>query len=219
MNSINKIIRQDYKGISYECTNWSVDDFKNDDTIPLYATIAYKLNNDLKNGYYVEIGSNHFKDGSNTYFLEQSHNWNGISVEISKYYSELFNFNRKNKCINENALKINWEKYFEENNFPNIIDFLSIDIDSDAGIHANTLALLNLPLSRYKFNIIVIEHSGGSDYVFEHSKEIQRNILSMFGYYLICKGNTDDVWSRTKPDSINGFGDLNNIIRRVSNEQ
>jgi hypothetical protein len=217
MNSIKKIIKQDYKGISHECSEWTIDDFKNDEDTPMHAIIAYKFNNDLKNGFYVEVGANHFKDGSNTYFLEKEHGWNGISIEISKYYSELFNDNRKNKCINDNALRVNWEKHFEENNFPNIINFLSIDIDSDAGIHANTLALLNLPLSRYKFDIIAIEHSGGIHHAFEESKKMQRDILSMFGYYLIHKGDTDDVWSRIKPDSKNGFNDLHNIMERVLN--
>lgn len=218
MNSINKIIRQDYKGVSHECTDWSVDDFKNDKDIPIYATIAYKLTNDLKNGFYVEMGSNHFKEGSNTYLLEKDYGWTGVSIEVSKYYAELFNENRINPCINDNALKFNWESYFEKNNFPNDINFLSIDIDSDAGIHANTLALLNLPLSRYRFDIIIIEHCGGADYIFENSKKLQRDILSMFGYYLIYRGNNDDIWSRTKPDSKNGFGDLNNVLRKVLNE-
>lgn len=217
MNSINKIVRYNYEGNSHECPNWSVEDFSNRDNIPIYPIIAYKLNNDLKNGYYVEIGSNHFKDGSNTHYLEEEHGWTGISVEISKHYADLFNENRKNKCINENALKINWEKYFEENNFPKIIDFLSIDIDSSSGVNTNTLALLNLPLSRYKFNIIVIEHNGGVDYRFENSKNIQREILSMFGYHLIYRGETDDIWSRVEPNSVNGFPDISYVIGRIMN--
>ncbi len=217
MNSIHKIIRYDYNGNSHECPDWSVDDFGNDPIIPIYATVAYKLNNDLKNGYYVEIGSNHFKEASNTHYLETEHNWTGLSVEISKYYSDLFNNNRKNKCINENALKINWEKHFEENNFPRIIDFLSIDIDSDHGIDINTLALLNLPHSRYKFNIIVIEHNGGVDYRFEKSKNIQREILSMLGYHLIHRGDIDDIWSRIEPNSSNGFTDIDYTIRKIIN--
>jgi hypothetical protein len=217
MNSINKIIRYDYDGNSHECPNWSVDDFGDNFPVPLYSIVAYKLNNDLKNGHYVEIGSNHFQEGSNTYYLESEHNWKGLSIDISEYYSDLFNDNRKNKCITGNALKVNWEKYFEENNFPKIIDFLSIDIDSESGPHSNTLAFLNLPLSRYKFNIIVIEHNGGIDYRFEDSKNIQRDVLSMFGYHLIYRGQTDDIWSRVEPNSKNGFNDIGSILGRIIN--
>lgn len=212
MNAKNKIVKYDYRGKEHECPYWSKEDFYVDDNIPVFAVVAYKFNNDLKNGYYVEIGSNHFKDNSNTYYLEKEHNWNGLSVEISKYYYDLFNDNRKNKCINEDALKINWEKYFEENNFPKIIDFLSIDIDASSGIHSNTLALLNLPLSRYKFNVIAIEHSTGVQYKFEHVKNMQREILSMLGYHLVYKGITDDIWVRSEPTSINGFDQIQDIL-------
>jgi len=214
MNTINKVILHNYKGEVHECPSWSLDDFYTEDNVPIYASIAYKLNNDLKNGYYVEIGSSHFKENSNTYYLEKEHNWNGLSVDISEHYSDLFNKNRKNKCINDNALTINWEKHFQENNFPDVIDFLSIDIDFDAGIHSNTMAFLNLPLSRYKFNIIVIEHAGGAQYRFEHSKNMQREILSMFGYHLIYRGDCDDIWTKEEPRSDNNFDQINRILRR-----
>ena len=35
------------------------------------------------NGYYVELGAFHSKDGSNTYYLENDYNWNGVSFEIT----------------------------------------------------------------------------------------------------------------------------------------
>lgn len=214
MNTIHKAILYSNHGVMHECPSWSLDDFIVNDETPIYAAVAYKFNNDLKNGYYVEIGANHFKNNNNTYYLEKEHGWTGISVEISKYYADLFNENRKNKCINDNAFRVNWEKYFEENNFPSTIDFLSIDIDSDAGIHANTMALLNLPLSRYKFNVIVIEHNGGVQYKFESAKKMQREVLSMFGYHLVYRGNCDDVWVRNEPSSMNGFDQIHNILRK-----
>ncbi len=36
---------------------------------------------DKKNGYFVDIGANHYKNNSNTYYLEKHLNWQGIAVD------------------------------------------------------------------------------------------------------------------------------------------
>jgi hypothetical protein len=60
--------------------------------------------------------------------------------------------------------------------------------------NANLLALINLPMSRYRFNSIVIEHSVGMDYTFDPLRAAQRYILTSLGYRLVNCGHNDDWW-------------------------
>jgi predicted deacetylase len=48
-----------------------------------------------ENGYYVELGAFHSKNGSNTYKLENQYGWKGVSFEIEEERREEFNLNRK----------------------------------------------------------------------------------------------------------------------------
>jgi len=131
-----------------------------------------------KDGYYVDIGGCHSTNSNNTFFFD-SLGWKGICVEIESQYNESYN-NRKN-CIylNEDATKLDFGIIFKENNFPSVIDYLSLDIDT-----LSLYVLSKLPLSEYKFRVITIEHDAylhGDKY-----KKEQRSILEQFGYILIC---------------------------------
>jgi len=210
-NTKQKFAQYNYKNEYVEQPFWTMEDFDecNKDII---AKMAYKFNGDLKNGYYIEIGAGNYKDQNNTYVLEKDHGWKGVSLDIGIKLVEDFNNNRSNICLNENALEFNWVKYLEENNFPKIIDFLSIDIDSDTHEYANFLALINLPLLQYKFRIIIIEHGSDIRYKFEKLRDLQRDILTTLGYSLILRGKNDDLWSLENIHSNNGFDKLNGIF-------
>jgi hypothetical protein len=159
-----------------------------------FAIAMQKISKDKgKTPFYLEIGSSHYRDQNNTYVLEKEHGWSGISIDIEKSLVKDFIENRKNICICEDALSINWDKVLEENNAPKTIDFLQIDVDITPW-DANLIALLNLPLTRYRFNSIVIEHSVGMDYTFERLRSVQRYILSSMGYRLVNSGHSDDWW-------------------------
>ena len=45
-----------------------------------------------KNGFFVEIGCNHPKDNSNSYFLEHAYNYSGISIDAIDYSDEFKKF-------------------------------------------------------------------------------------------------------------------------------
>ena len=102
-------------------------------------------------GYFLDIGSAHYKDSNNTVFFE-SLKWEGICVEFDKKYNDGY-YNRKCYYINQDALNIEYEKLFIEKNTPKIIDYLSLDIDT-----LSYDALIKLPFDEYKFKIITIEH-------------------------------------------------------------
>ena len=151
---------------------------------------ALRFSGDKDNGTYVEIGSSHWLEKNNTYMLEKEFGWTGVGLEIRSHYIDEYDKNRTNPCIKADAKTFNWDKYFEDNNFPKQIDYLSIDIDS-----GNYLSLINMPLSRYRFTTIVVENrevsgKGLMTYICEDIK----NILLKYDYTFIGSGFNDDFW-------------------------
>ena len=158
----------------------------------LSNSFALRLCGDKYNGTYVEVGSSHWLENNDTYMLEKYFGWTGVGIEIEQYYVNDYTNNRSNPCIHGDATKFNWDKYFEENNFPKQIDHLSIDTDS-----ANLLSLMNMPLSRYRFSTIVVENKISSNQSLDLDgkvKKIQQQILASYDYTLIGSGYTDDFW-------------------------
>lgn len=153
---------------------------------------ALRLCGDKENGTYVEVGASHWRNGNNTYMLEKEFGWTGVGLEIEQHYVDEYNKNRSNPCVHGDATTFNWDRYFEENNFPKQIDHLSIDTDK-----VNLLSLINMPLSRYRFSTIVLENKESSNQALdidEKVKKTQREILARYGYTLIGSGYTDDFW-------------------------
>ncbi len=161
-----------------------------------YATFinafALRFCGDKHNGTYVEIGSSDWLKDNHTYMLEKEFGWTGVGIEIQEHYVDEYNKNRTNPCILADATTFNWDRYFEQNDFPSQIDHLSIDTDT-----SNLMSLINLPLSRYRFSTIVIENQ---DTVNNHQdvdrkvQKMQHGILSSYGYTLIGSGYVEDFW-------------------------
>lgn len=161
-----------------------------------------------KNGTFVEIGAYHSDYKSNTKFLEEEFGWSGLAIEINPKRTKQYNENRKSKCIESDALTFNYQKYFEENNFPKQIDFLQIDIDhgynkpSENGEnfwikqskYANYFALISLPIFLYRFTVIYIEHMNMMSPQFEEVMQAQRKLLTELGYTLTYRDYNDDLW-------------------------
>lgn len=160
-----------------------------------------KLLDYKKEGYYVELGAFHSKNGSNTYMLEKEYDWKGVSFEIESDKREEFNQNRSNPCMGD-ALDFNYISYFEENNFPKQIDFLQLDIDAgyDAngrpvGNHYLTLhGLLAVPLNTYRFTVIMFEHDSNMYWRNVAMRDAQREILDSLGYSLVVRTESEDWW-------------------------
>lgn len=155
-----------------------------------------------ENGYYVELGAFHSKDGSNTYYLENDYGWSGVSFEIEEdRYSE-FVSNRKNPCILGDATTFNYISYFEEKKFPKQIDYLQVDIDAGYTQEGNSVGnpyltlhgLLAVPLSGYRYSIITFEHDAQIEYNNKGMREAQREILSSLGYKLVVRDWHEDWW-------------------------
>jgi hypothetical protein len=145
------------------------------------------------NGTYLEIGAGHPIYGNNTYLLENSFNWTGLSIEIEETMVSEFLNTRNNPCICSDATSIDYRSNLAKYNMPKRIDYLQIDID-DKPVNANLLGLIGLPLAEYRFSALTIEHGCLSDYKNSRLRDAQRLILESFGYRLIVQGVNEDWW-------------------------
>ncbi len=166
----------------------------------LQESFVISMLKEKKNGYYVEVGSGYPVQGNNTYLLESKFNWNGVGIDLNQRTVDLYNQQRRNTCIQADAITFNYKDYFKKNNFPNQIDFLQIDIDSESWLeqkycgNGNLLALINLPLIDYRFSIIIFEHEYIINFKNEQIKNAQREILSALDYKLIGHNGLEDWW-------------------------
>lgn len=147
-------------------------------------SLVLSLLNGKKAGYYVEIGAWDYKDCSNTFLLETEFGWKGIGIEILKKHARKYNKKRRNKCLNIDALSLDYSKIFKDNQFPEIIDYLQLDIDPSV----NTFnCLLKMPFDQYRFRIITFEHDLYISPQNAIHQELGHHYLEQFGYFRIGK--------------------------------
>lgn len=163
-------------------------------------------------GTYLEIGAYHATELSNTFLLESKYGWSGFSIEISKSRTKKFNSIRSNKCLNADALKLDFPQVMSEMCLPNDIDYLQVDIEPAN----NSLACLKrIPFDVYKFRVITFEHDLYSSRDNEKVKEESFEILSSFGYSRVVsnvcnQGNPFEDWY-VYPDLISDFDSTSNL--------
>ena len=150
------------------------------DIFVLYA------NKNKKNGYFLEIGSNHPSIHNNSYLLEKEYDWSGLLVEYDNSFESLYKTDRQNsKYIINDARLINYRDFLDNNNFPLNIDYLQIDLDVDNKSTLDTFLLLNNTIfDKYKFATITLEHDIYTGNYFD-TQSITRNILFSRGYKLV----------------------------------
>jgi hypothetical protein len=145
--------------------------------------------NEKREGYYVEIGSFESYVTNNTYLLETQYDWKGVGLEILPDPCSNYNANRKNLCLNVNAVTFDYQSYFDKNNFPMQIDYLQVDIDPPL----NTLAaLVKVLQSNRRFSVITFEHDLYVKKENQAVKDIQKYILSQLGYSLVVENAKHD---------------------------
>ncbi len=140
-------------------------------------SLLYGLLHKQDTGYYLEIGSGHPKTINNSYFFEKNLDWDGISIDISTKHAKNWRATRKNKLLSEDATRANYSAILQ--NFPQVIDYLSLDID---GLY--DIVLEKVVASNHTFKVITIEHDS-----YQHGnlyKDRERQILTALGYKLLC---------------------------------
>jgi hypothetical protein len=153
-----------------------------------------------ENGFFLEIGSNHFQSINNTYYLEKILNWRGIMVEFDAKWKGDYDIHRTNSvAVIEDATKIDYIKVLEENNAPLNIDYLQIDLDVYCRSTLTTLELLDdTVFDRYKFAVVTFEHDiyNGDHF---NTRKLSREIFQKRNYVLVfpdvrCGDNAFEDW-------------------------
>lgn len=138
--------------------------------------------------FYLEIGAGDPIKNSNTFQLESSFKWHGLSIDNNEKHRERFVKFRSNPLLVADATGLDFLKILGEYNFPQIIAYLQIDL-----YHAKDSykVLSLLPFEKYKFCAITYEHD-------LHNKEnlyyaeLSRTLLFSRGYKLLCKNVKHD---------------------------
>ena len=139
--------------------------------------VLYGLTNKKDQGYYLEIGGADPVANNNSYFFEKNYNWKGVSIEINERFLQPWIKQRTNPLLIEDATKSDFVSILQS--FPHSIDYLSLDVDG----HYDYV-LSRIPLHKYTFKVITIEHDFyrfGNVY-----REKERAILNAHGYHLLC---------------------------------
>jgi len=166
----------------------------------LQESFVISMLDEKQNGHYVEIGSGHPTKGNNTFVLETVLGWSGLALEFNEADVEKYNLGRKNKATMADAITFDDVEYFKNNKFPKQIDFLQIDLDglewkdAEHSGNANLLALIALPLTRYRFSVIVFEHECTTNFKNKTIRDAQREILSALDYILLGSSGLEDWW-------------------------
>jgi hypothetical protein len=138
-----------------------------------------------RNGYFLEIGSNHPIDINNSYLLETNYDWKGVMVEYESKFLSLYKQHRPNSIhVINDATKVDYKNVFEKNNMPLTFDYLQIDLEANNGSTLKTLQKLdNEIFDTYKFATVTFEHD--IYYTnFANTRLESRNIFAKRGY--IC---------------------------------
>jgi len=146
-----------------------------------------------KNGYFLEIGSNHPININNTYLLEKKYNWKGIMVEYESKFLPLYKEYRPNSIhVINDATMIDYKNVFETNNMPLSFDYLQIDLEANNGSTINTLKKLdNEIFDTYQFATVTFEHDIYHTN-FDNTRLKSREIFKKRGYIRVFEDISND---------------------------
>ena len=169
-----------------------------------------------KNGYFLEIGSNHPININNSYLLETKYDWKGIMVEYDSNFLPLYKKYRPNSIhIINDATEVDYKKVFEENNMPLLFDYLQIDLEANNGSTIKTLQKLdNEIFDTYKFATVTFEHDIYHTN-FDNTRIKSRDIFKKRGYICVFEdinmdNNPYEDWY-VHPDLVD-MNYVNNLI-------
>jgi tetratricopeptide (TPR) repeat protein len=150
--------------------------------------------NGKNNGTYLEIGCADPIICNNTYLLEKTFGWTGISIDIEAHHISKFKLERKNTAICADATKIDYTQLLS--NMPEVIDYLQVDCEPPAV----SFDILKKILTTNKiFNTITFEHDSylaGDEIKNESRKLLEKDyVLVVPDVRFDAKGIFEDWWA------------------------
>jgi hypothetical protein len=167
-----------------------------------------------KNGYFLEIGSNHPIDINNSYLLEKNYNWKGIMVEYDSKFLSLYKQHRPNSIhVINDATKVDYKNIFEKNNMPLNFDYLQIDLEANNGSTLKTLQKLDNEifdtykfLSKDKSNTKMSSSELLAKYIQIDNGNYYTNLLKSLLIPLMTPNNLTDLLAKPKIDEMTELG-------------
>lgn len=151
-----------------------------------------------KNGYFLEIGSHDAIFINNTYLLESEYGWKGILVEYNDAFHNSYKEHRgASRAIIQDATKVDYRGVLEGMKFPEVMDYLQVDLEVEEGTTIQTLELLNSTVfDKYTFRVVTFEHDIYTGNFFS-TRSRSRQILESRGYVRLFsdidgEGNHED---------------------------
>jgi SAM-dependent methyltransferase len=138
-------------------------------------------------GFFLDIGAGtggikgqHISFYSNTYYLEEYRDWSGIAIDYDQEYIDLAIKQRSHcACVCADLLKTNINAILKENNCPEIVDYLSLDVDD-----ATEKVFDELDFNKYAFRVITFEHNlfQAITSVQNHTPEHKSKVMQFHSY-------------------------------------
>jgi hypothetical protein len=153
-----------------------------------------------QNGFFLEIGSNDAFYINNTYLLETKYNWKGIMIDYDSSHENSYKLNRPNSnYVISDATSIDYKSLLGQNNFPNVVDYLQIDLEPGNLSTLKTLQNLNNNIfDNYKFATVTFEHDiyqvTNMNDSFYKTREQSRAIFKERGYIRVLSDVNNDGW-------------------------
>lgn len=141
-----------------------------------------------RNGTFLDVGCHHFQNLSNTFFLEKELGWRGIGIDMNDNYRSGWLTNRSSIFICQNALTVDYGALLKEHNMPDIIDYLTVDLEPPS---VTLQGLYKVFESGYSFNVITFE-TDAHRIDLPSIKEESRSFLKDKGFILIREENVQD---------------------------
>ncbi len=133
------------------------------------------------NGTFLDVGASYFDNMNNSYFSEKERLWRGVAGEIDERYNEGWKNRPHTFYINEDALKVDYVKVLADNNMPDVIDYLSVDLEPPEVTYQ---AFCKIMETKYIFNVVTFE----VDYYRDTStRDPARQMMEDKGYYLVAE--------------------------------
>jgi hypothetical protein len=150
--------------------------------------------NGKRNGHFVDLGACWYQNMNNSYFFEKERGWTGVAVEYDPKFTPGWAEHRPNtKHLLADAMMVDYEKLFIENNLPKMIDYLSIDLEPPESTLICLYKVLEAP---YEYSVITFEVDYyRNDFVRDESRTLLRERGYILTGEIYDRGqHIDDVW-------------------------
>jgi hypothetical protein len=132
-----------------------------------------------RDGVFLDLGCHEPIYINNTYLLESSFGWKGLSIDIDESVFKLFVF-RKTKTLCADCTKLDWDWVLETLGTAKV-DYLSLDLEPP---EVTLECLRTIPFERIEFSVITFEHDA---YRAKETVRIpSRKLLESKGYIWVC---------------------------------